>query len=556
MEGRASTFEKVLADFESKLAKADYVAIDTELTGVDIEGEIDTYEETALTRLQKICRVAERYSLIQLGLTLVSRSDTGQEGSWSCSSYNFFPFPEVIESRDFKKDPVFMCQVSALGFNARHRVDFNTWIGQGIPYMTREEEKLLRASQSMTDEEIDQKAGVLRLWKALCAARLPFVIHCPLDLFFLLASFERRPLPKDDPKALAFLIRQCTPKVYDTAHLYGVLGRFRRLGLSKFFEDAKARYDDLIANENTGILPVEFHLHGETAVRYSRTAEQMAHEAGYDSLMTAQLFAYLRTISPMRVKEAANRLFLYRSIEFIDIERAAAEGIVGSAMFDLSRVTLLVAVLDPSDVMHAEAPRLIASVGYEYKWMDSTHILVVLRASGGAAVRKARDLASQVHGVASWIGFDEWRDAQITANNAVESLSNGYTNGGRLKTFREDIASQTFVTNFVAANGAVKRVSNETLKVAGVNGTKTLKVAGVNGTNGSANGTNGEAGRTHSPVSRLPESSTVSEGLQVRPADTMRWTSVLRRLVGLKSVSVLILLSTLILRLRRRWPGR
>lgn len=518
MEGRASTFEKVLADFESRLAKAEYVAIDTELTGVDIEGEIDTYEETALSRLQKICRVAERYSLIQLGLTLVSRNDPSNEGILSCSSYNFFPFPSVIESREFKRDPVFMCQVSALDFNARHRVDFNTWIGQGIPYVTREEEKLLKAEEI---DDIDQKTGLLRLWKALCAARLPFVVHCPLDLFFLLASFERRPLPKDDPKALAFLIRQCTPKVYDTAHIYGVLGRFRRLGLSKFFEDAKARHDELVSNgSNTGVLPVEFQLQGETAVRYSKTAEQMAHEAGYDSLMTAQLFAYLRSISPTKVKEAANRLFLYRSIEFIDIERAAAEGIVGSPMFDLSRVTLLVAVLDPSDVMVSEAPRLIATVGYEYKWMDSTHILVVLRASGGAAVRKARDLAAQVHGVASWIGFDEWRVAQITANNAVASSKNGHING----TCNGDV------------NGASHAAASET------------------SVDGSTNGLNGSMSRTHTPPSQRPQSSGPSAGLDLRPADSMSSIGILRR--GAKSVGFLLALLALIMRLRRRWPSR
>lgn len=524
MEGRASTFEKVLADFESRLAKAEYVAIDTELTGVDIEGEIDTYEETALARLQKICRVAERYSLIQLGLTLVCRNDNSNEGSLSCSSYNFFPFPTVLETREFKRDPVFMCQASALGFNARHRLDFNAWIREGIPYLTREEEKQLRVSQSMTDEEIEQKSGLLRLWKALCAARLPFVVHCPLDLFFLLASFERRDLPKDDPKALAFLIRQCTPKVYDTAHLFGVLGRFRRLGLSKFFEDAKARHDELISNgSNSGVLPIEFQLQGETAVRYR---EQMAHEAGYDSLMTAQLFAYLRAISPMRVKEAANRLFLYRSIEFLDIERAATESIVGSAMFDLSRVTLLVAVLDPSDMMFSEAPRLIANVGYDYKWMDATHMLVVLRASGGTAVRRARELAAQVHGVASWIGFDEWRDAQITANNAVASSPNGNGNGA-----------------FVAVNGADKHVVSE-------NAPQAISV------NGSANAVNGDASRMHEVLGRPLNSSSHSGGRDAPPSDPVRWISVLRRAVGVKSISAFLALLVLIIQFRRRRPSR
>merc|ERR1719422_907147 len=92
-------------------------------------------------------------------------------------------------------------------------------------------------------------------------------------------------------------------------------------------------------------------------------------------------------------------------------------------MFDLSRVTLLVAALDPSD--GNDAPRLIASAGSVYKWMDSTHILVVLRASGGAAVRKASELASKVHGVVSWMGFDEWRVAQAACDKARLHMSGG-----------------------------------------------------------------------------------------------------------------------------------
>lgn len=424
MEGRVSTFEKVLADFESRLKDAEYVAIDTELTGVDIEGEIDTFEESAAVRLEKICRVAERYSVIQVGLTLVGPQENGHEGGLWCASYNLFAFPYV--SQEMNRDPVFMCQATALRFNVQHRVDFNTWIGQGIPYITREDERDLK-NAGYRDEEVEPKVGLLRLWRVLCAAQLPFVVHCPLDLFFLLAAFERRPLPRRDPRALALLIRQCTPKVYDTAHLHGAVGRFRRLGLSKFFEDAKARHAELIDNPANGVEPVDFTLIGETAVRYSKPAEEMAHEAGYDSLMTAQLFAYLRAISPSRIVEAANRLFLYRSIEFIDIGRACVDGVVGCSMFDLSRVTLLVAALDPNDNMAtSEAPRLISAAGAEFKWMDATHILVVLRASGGAAIRKATQIAAQVQGVENWLPFEQWREMQAQeAEAGKERKTNG-----------------------------------------------------------------------------------------------------------------------------------
>ena len=53
------------------------------------------------------------------------------------------------------------------------------------------------------------------------ACRLPLIVHCPLDLFFVLAAFERRRLPKEDPRELARLVRRCFKVVYDTAHLHG-----------------------------------------------------------------------------------------------------------------------------------------------------------------------------------------------------------------------------------------------------------------------------------------------------------------------------------------------
>lgn len=436
MEGRAGNFEKVLSDFQSKLAKAEFVAIDTELTGVDIDGEHDTFEESADRRIEKLCRVAERYTLIQLGITVVSRVENAmQEGLLSCSSYNLFAFPYV--SAEMRRDPVFMCQASALRFNAQHRVDFNTWISQGVPYMSKEDEKQLKAV-GYSDEDLEQKVGLLRFWKMLCAARLPLVVHTPVDLFFLLSTFEQN-VPWRDPRALAILIRQCTPKVFDTAHLHGAFGRFRRLALSNFLEDAKARHDELAKDSSTtGVGPVEFILQGDTARRYNKSPEQMAHEAGYDSLMTAQLFVYLRAINASRIREAANKLFLYRSIDYIDLDRAGQEGIYGSSMFDLSRVTLLVARLEGETALGSDgrtpsdAPiKLIAAAGAEYKMMDTHHILVIIRASGGTAIRKAAEIASKVTGVESWLPFEHWKDAQaaqrpptVTKVNTPATASN------------------------------------------------------------------------------------------------------------------------------------
>jgi len=412
MEGRRGNFDKVLKDFEARLRTAEFVALDTELTGVDIEGEPDSFEETPVWRLSKLCQVAERFTLIQVGLTIVRRVGEIGEGKHACASYNFFVFPHVGPEL-LGREPSFQSQAAALRFNAIHHVDFNAWISDGVSYMAREDEQRYLAT-GKDDPDIGSKTGMLRLWKVLCRAQLPIVVHCPIDLFFLLAAFERRSLPQD-PKALASLIRRLTPKVYDTAHLHGVIGRFRHLGLTKFFDDAKAWHGKISLQGNGNgncVEKVEFVLHGDTEKRYGVPSEQLAHEAGFDSLVTAQLFVYLRAIAPTQVREGSNRLFLYRSSEFLDLDRAFRGEEIGRSVFDLSRVTLLVAELDPSE---REAPKLLWNSGYSTcRWIDPPHVvLVVLRASGGAAVRKAEALARQVRGVSSWKPFDVWRAERL-----------------------------------------------------------------------------------------------------------------------------------------------
>merc|ERR1719436_1849993 len=110
--------------------------------------------------------------------------------------------------------------------------------------MTREQEKAYLASgpAARADPGLPAKTGLLRVWKALCEARLPLVVHCPLDLFFMLAAFEQRPLPRTSPREFALLVRRCFSLVYDTAYLHSLFRSFRRLGLTKFYEDARAKY--------------------------------------------------------------------------------------------------------------------------------------------------------------------------------------------------------------------------------------------------------------------------------------------------------------------------
>jgi cold shock CspA family protein len=400
MEGCASNFDAVLDDFASRLSGAKFVAVDMELTGADLEHEPDTYVETAQERLSKLSRIAEEHVPIQIGFTIVSLE--GEGAHLMCSSYNFYAFP-WLGPENVGRSPKFACQLSALKFNARNNVDFNKWIRDGVPYISREDEsKYLEHPASQTDADLSSKVGLLRLWKLLCAAQLPLVVHGPLDLFFLLACFEQAHLPRESPQEMARLIKRCSPCVFDTAYIHGFLGRFKRLGLSDFHGDAEAQ---LAAEVESGSAQAcSFLRDGVTAAAFYRGD---IHTAGYDSLLTAELFSYLIALSPDLLQECANRLYLYRSAEYLDLNSAAVNGDVAAGLFDMSRETPIVATLAMAN--DKETPKLISKAGYKYHWMDSWQLLVIAETTCADAMAELARLRFKSPGVAQWMPFHIWR---------------------------------------------------------------------------------------------------------------------------------------------------
>merc|ERR1712048_215107 len=106
----------------------------------------------------------------------------------ACSTYSLFAFPYVGPEFIGRDSDYFFCEMSSLRGSANRHVDFNTWIREGIPYMNRAEETYFMKMQPKQDKQtIEDKLGLLVFWRELCAAQLPFVVHCPMDLLLLLA---------------------------------------------------------------------------------------------------------------------------------------------------------------------------------------------------------------------------------------------------------------------------------------------------------------------------------------------------------------------------------
>lgn len=412
MEGLTSNFEHVLKHFEEHLQGAMYAAVDMELTGTSIEHMPESYEDSVPERLSKLCQVAESHAPIQIGITLVRHSSN----CFNCTSYNFYVFP-WIGPELLGREPSFLCKAAALQFNAdKNHIDFNKWLKHAVPYMSREDEAQYLANPvSHGDTDLPRKVGLLRVWKLLCQSRVPLVTHCPLDIFFLLTCFERRQFPRD-PKEIARVILECLPLVFDTAHLHGAIGSFKSLQLVRFLEEAKIRHSELVAAN--ACLPCFFPLSEETALRYG--AGELAHDAGFDSLCTAKLYAYLLNISPEIVEKSANRFFLFKSTECLDLRSAADGGDLGYNIFNVNGEYVIVARLyKPRD---SWAVRQISNAGFVYKWVNSFHVLVSINSPGHTMASLIAELQSLVPDV-EWMSFEDWKSNARYCECALISTS-------------------------------------------------------------------------------------------------------------------------------------
>ncbi|RQM30725.1 hypothetical protein B5M09_008478 [Aphanomyces astaci] len=148
MDVTRHNFAEALVDLEKQLAlpSCRFVAIDTEFTGLTPseftrEKVIDTLEE----RYAKVRSSGENFLITQFGVALVHVADSidvEDEAKTWISCWNFYVFPRPYQNVDAR----FLCQASSMQFMAEHGFDFNKFIRDGIPYLSRKSELSVRRS--------------------------------------------------------------------------------------------------------------------------------------------------------------------------------------------------------------------------------------------------------------------------------------------------------------------------------------------------------------------------------------------------------------------------
>lgn len=102
----------------------------------------------------------ERFLIIQFGMCTFKWDQPS--GRYIAKPFNFYIFPTSITGQ-VQTNRVFMTQAQAFDFLVKQSFDFNKWVYQGVPYMTREEEKVYvaqaqkRLNDDMPDIPVDDK---------------------------------------------------------------------------------------------------------------------------------------------------------------------------------------------------------------------------------------------------------------------------------------------------------------------------------------------------------------------------------------------------------------
>lgn len=144
MDVTKTSFYPLLLDILNDISESHFVAFDLELSGVPVKQAAANKRvgrPSLQERYQEVKEAADKYSILQLGLTCVREDvDTGQ---YVVRPYNFELSPLIdVTGLDVERD--FAFSTSAVEFLKRVGFDFSKPFNVGVPYLSREESKQAR----------------------------------------------------------------------------------------------------------------------------------------------------------------------------------------------------------------------------------------------------------------------------------------------------------------------------------------------------------------------------------------------------------------------------
>eukprot|EP01112_Ceratiomyxa_fruticulosa_P003961 TRINITY_DN1428_c0_g1_i1.p1 TRINITY_DN1428_c0_g1~~TRINITY_DN1428_c0_g1_i1.p1 ORF type:complete len:627 (-),score=129.92 TRINITY_DN1428_c0_g1_i1:150-2030(-) len=179
MDITLKNFEPNLKVVLDAINECDFISFDTELTGLDTNPNSPfssssppprNFMESLEDRYQFVLKSSAGYQIIQFGLCAYSFDAENER--YIAKPFNFYVFPKHHATGCGIVDKRFLMQSSSVNFLASHNFDFNKWIYDGIPYLTRPEENFLNGKGpneiQLGPQEVEflnQTCRVVEKWK-------------------------------------------------------------------------------------------------------------------------------------------------------------------------------------------------------------------------------------------------------------------------------------------------------------------------------------------------------------------------------------------------------
>lgn len=127
MDVDRDNFLSLYPEIKSKIERATFISFDEEMTGINDNKVKISKLDDADARYTKMINVANRYAIIQFGMSIFE--DIGN-GEYIVSPYNFYIFPTT--NIDIIMSP------SSIDFLRFNNMDFQKWIGKGLPFVDKQ----------------------------------------------------------------------------------------------------------------------------------------------------------------------------------------------------------------------------------------------------------------------------------------------------------------------------------------------------------------------------------------------------------------------------------
>ena len=140
MEIVCSNYEREEKKIIGLIKESDYISFDLEMTGIENDKN-NVIIDTPKNRYIKYKKTAEKYSIIQLGLTIFIK-DKKDQNQYNCYPYNFYLFPNANDLKALSQDNMNF-EIKSMIFNCNGKIDFNKWISEGIYYLNKRQYRQL-----------------------------------------------------------------------------------------------------------------------------------------------------------------------------------------------------------------------------------------------------------------------------------------------------------------------------------------------------------------------------------------------------------------------------